>query len=378
MYNNKLLNMKKMFFAACAAAIALFACTPTAKEFKLSGAGFPETFNGTYAKVFDIDEKVIDSVLIENGVFEYKAPANDTVICMMMFGQTPMIFSHEAGDYTITYSTDESTNETILRRGGDANSSFMKVQEMQDKISELSNTVNKEAEELNALIGENEPSDKQLAQMNSIREKYFKESKEIYKSYYTEGSNTLIDWYAFAYLSQSMEPSEFVKSYDAAGSLIKNDKQMSEMYPSMLAAAKTGVGQQFVDYEMTNPAGETKKLSDFRVEGKYFLLDFFASWCGPCKVSMPIIAEVEKEFAKTLTSASIAVWESDSDGANYAQAVKDLKITWSTFQDAKSAGAELYGVIGVPTFILFSPEGEILVRGHDIKAVQNKLRELNK
>lgn len=370
--------MKKLFFALFAVAVAFTACTPGGKQFKLSGSGLPEALNGTYARIYDMDENIKDSVLIDKGAFEYVVPANDTVISMMLVGESSIVFANEAGDFTLTYTIDELTNAPKLRRGGEASSSFVRVQEMQDKLAEVRSTLNASAEELIAQIGEAEPTDEQLEQLDKIQEQYSMETKKIYDSYYTKGGNTLIDWYAFSYMAQSLEPAEFVEYYEASGSLIKNDKQLSQMYTTMQAAAKTGVGQQFVDYEMTNPANETKKLSDFRAEGKYFLLDFFASWCGPCKVSMPVIAEIEKEFADVLTSASIAVWEQDADGAAYAQAVKDLGITWPTFQDGISEGVKLYGVNGVPTFILFSPEGEILMRGHDIKAIQAKLRELNK
>lgn len=296
----------------------------------------------------------------------------------MVFGESHLVFANEAGEFTVAYSMDQTTGAPVLTRGGDSISSFMKVQEMQDKLSALRTTLNAAAEPIIAQIGDGEPNDEQMAQLNSIQEQYSNDAKQIYNTYFRKGGNTLIDWYSFSYMAQSLEPAEFVEYYEAAGSLIKNDKQLSQMYDTMQAAAKTAEGQQFVDYEMTNPAGETKKLSDFRAEGKYFLLDFFASWCGPCKMSMPVVAEIEKEFGSVLTSASIAVWESDDNGAAYAQAVKDLKITWPTFQDAKSEGAKVYGVNGVPTFVLFSPEGVILMRGHDIKAIQTKLRELNK
>ena len=113
-------------------------------------------------------------------------------------------------------------------------------------------------------------------------------------------------------------------------------------------------------------------------EGKPVVVDFWAPWCGPCKRSMPTLAEVEKQYSKILSSVSIAVWERDNDGAAYAEVVKTHKITWATMQDAQSKGVELYGVSGVPTFILFSPEGEVLLRGHDIDEVKAKLEELSK
>lgn len=371
--------MKKIVLSAIALALAFSACSKKADEFKLTGSALPETLNGTYAKIYDLDKNVRDSVLIENGAFSYVAPANDTLVGMLLIGETSALFANEVGDFTLTYSVDEVTGVPQLRRGGDANSSFMKVQEVQDKVSELKTTFNKSFDELLAEIGEAEPNEEQLTELENLQNGYMEGVKGVYSSYFTKGGNSMIDWYAFMMMAQSMEPAEYVENFEAAGSLIKNDEQLAQLFSINQAAAKTSVGQQFIDYEIVNPANETKKLSDFREEGKYFLLDFFASWCGPCKMSMPVIAEIEKEFGdKVLTSVSIAVFEQDADGTAYKNAVKDLNITWDSFQDAKSEGANIYGVSGVPTFILFSPEGEILMRGHDIKAIQAKLRELNK
>lgn len=371
--------MKKFILVSVAFALAMVGCKNEPKEFKLDGSGFPETLNGTYAVIFNRDYSPVDSVLIEDGVFKYVVPANDTVFNILKIDNSMALFAREAGDFTITYGEVDADGNPLLVRGGDANSSFMKYQEMEDKAEALRNTASKEIEDIMAKADTvTGPNAEEMVQITAIQTKYMEDNKALYLGYLNKGGNTLVDWSSFISLANSFTPTEFVEYYESAGEVIKNDKQLADMYPVMQAAARTDVGSDFVDYEITNPAGETKKLSDYRAEGKYFLLDFFASWCGPCQASMPIVADIEKEFASILTSVSIAVWEGDSDGTAYAKAVKDFKITWPTFQDSKSEGTKVYGVSGVPTFILFSPEGTIIARGYDIKAIQAKLRELNK
>lgn len=368
----------KLGVLASAMALLAIACQPNQKEFKLTATGLPEGINGTYAKVYDINNEVIDSVLIQNGGFVYTTPADDTVARTIMVGETPIAFSCEEGEYTLTQQTDEAGN-TNLVRGGKETSSFVKVQALNDEVA----AVNKKYTDLiNAKMatvpeGE-EPSEELINEINQLQSDFFKEYRAISEKYYTDGGNTILDYTAFSYLAGQYDDAEYVEHFDAAGSMIKNDKDLQARYNMAKAAVSTSVGGQFVDYEIVNPAGESKMLSEFREEGKYFLLDFFASWCGPCKRSMPTLAEVERQYSKILSSVSIAVWERDNDGAAYAEVVKTHKITWATMQDAQSKGVELYGVSGVPTFILFSPEGEVLLRGHDIDEVKAKLEELSK
>lgn len=368
----------KLGVLASAVALLAVACQPSQKEFKLTASGLPEAINGTYAKIYDANNEVIDSVLIQDGGFVYTTPANDTIARTLMVGDTPIAFGCEEGEFTLTQETDEAGNAKYVR-GGDANSNFVKLQALTDEVTTLNNKYTGLIQGKMATVPEGEePSEELVSEVNQLQDEFLKEYRVICDKYYTKGGNTILDYMAFSYLVSQFDDAEFVEQFDAAGSMIKNDKDLQARYQMAKAAVSTSVGGAFVDYEIVNPAGESKMLSEFREEGKYFLLDFFASWCNPCKKSMPTLAEVEKQYSKILSSVSIAVWERDSDGAAYAEVVKTHKITWPTMQDAQSKGAELYGVSGVPTFILFSPEGEVLLRGHDIDEVKAKLEELSK
>lgn len=364
--------MKKLSIALAAVALLASACQSKEEQFKLTVTGLPESANGTYAVIHDANDNAIDSVAIENGGFVYTAAANDTVAGTIVFDNTPFIFAYEPGEYTITKNADN----TYLR-GGDANSQFVKVQSFSDELKALTSKYEPQIQQLQAAYPDGQQmTDEDREKLYEIQENYSEEYKDICEKYITKGGNSIVDYIAFSTIAGQLEPDEFIEYYEAAGSLIKSDKDLATVYPVMQAAARTDEGGKFVDYQITNPAGETKALSEFRAEGKYFLLDFFASWCGPCQKSMPVLSEIQKTYSNILTTASIAIWERDTDGTAYAQAVKDHKITWSTMQDASSAGATSYGIMGVPTFILFSPEGEIIKRTHDINEIKSKLEEV--
>ena len=106
------------------------------------------------------------------------------------------------------------------------------------------------------------------------------------------------------------------------------------------------------------------KLSDYVGKGKYILVDFWASWCPPCRAEIPNIANVYKRFAgDQFDVVSIAVWDENEDSIS---AIKELGMTWNQILGGgRTQSAPLtrtYGIEGIPHIILFGPDGTILKR----------------
>ena len=144
-------------------------------------------------------------------------------------------------------------------------------------------------------------------------------------------------------------------------------------------AMNTVVGKKYIDFTMNTPEGETVKLSDFVGKNKYTLIDFWASWCGPCRQEMPNVVDAYKQFkSKGFGIVGVSL---DKDADKWKQAIKDLNITWPQMSDLKAwqcEGAKLYGVRAIPATVLVDQEGNIVardLRGEDIAA---KLEELLK
>lgn len=144
-------------------------------------------------------------------------------------------------------------------------------------------------------------------------------------------------------------------------------------------AMKTAPGQKYIDFSMNTPEGKTVKLSDFVTKNKYTLIDFWASWCGPCRQEMPNVVEAYKKFNKK--GFGIVGVSLDRDLDKWKQAIKDLEITWPQMSDLKAwqcEGAKLYGVRSIPTTILVDQEGNIIERNLRGEDIEKKLSELLK
>ncbi len=122
----------------------------------------------------------------------------------------------------------------------------------------------------------------------------------------------------------------------------------------------TAVGTMFKDFEV-ECEGKTQKLSDFVGKGQYVLVDFWASWCGPCRAEIPNLIDVYNKYKdRNLNVLGVTVSDrvEDSKGA-----IEELGINYPQILGANDwSVAEIYGVMGIPHIILFGPDGTILAR----------------
>ncbi|UYZ64018.1 AhpC/TSA family protein [Hymenobacter weizhouensis] len=134
-------------------------------------------------------------------------------------------------------------------------------------------------------------------------------------------------------------------------------------------------GEEAPDFTLPTVAGQSFTLSSLR--GKYVLVDFWASWCGPCRQENPRLRKLYGQYqSRGLEIVSVSV---DSDAGKWQKAVTQDQLPWPQVSDLKgwdSRPAQLYGVLAVPTTVLIDPNGRILSRNLRAEALEKRLAQL--
>ena len=141
---------------------------------------------------------------------------------------------------------------------------------------------------------------------------------------------------------------------------LENERQQKEYEAKMAEAMeKTAVGKMFTDFA-AEYNGKTQKLSDYVGKGQYVLVDFWASWCGPCRAEIPnLIAIYNKYKDKNVNVLGVAVGDKPEDTE---KAIAEMGVNYPQIINAQNSGADEYGIQGIPHVILFGPDGTILER----------------
>jgi peroxiredoxin len=154
--------------------------------------------------------------------------------------------------------------------------------------------------------------------------------------------------------------------------------QMKAQEASKKAEGATAIGAVAPDLSFTSPDGKAIKLSDLR--GKIVLVDFWASWCRPCRMENPnVVAAYNKFKDKGFTIYSVSL---DQDGGRWKEAIQQDGLSWpnhvSDLKGWQSEAARIYGVQGIPAQFLLDKDGKIVAKNLRGEQLEQKLTELLK
>lgn len=208
--------------------------------------------------------------------------------------------------------------------------------------------------------------DNVLDSITSFRQQYVKEHPSLLASG------------MFVYLLQDKLPvTEFEKLYLALHDDVKGSDILSGVPERIAAKKSTVVGKQAPSFTMNDTEGKPVSFSSFK--GKYVLLDFWASWCVPCRKENPYLVKAYQKYKdKNFTIISVS---SDSKAEMWKEAIQKDGLTWVHISDLsgiRNSVAKLYGVQPIPDNFLIDPNGTIIARGLHGEDVEKKLGEIIK
>lgn len=353
--------MKKLLFAFIAT-LVLASCS---KKENLIGTFPDDSQDGKWAYLYTSKNSnspflAVDSVLIKSNEFAFnRTDANDSTLAYIYvptFGDdysNKIFFINEKADVSIKI---EANGKSIVS-GGELNKTF----------NEFSHRTIELAEALAALINTDEQSEHKADSIMKIQSK-------VITNYLTPNMQKSIGEMLFIQMFPLIDDADKVE-------LVKHAKADYQEYVKLmmknLDTQVSHVGQKFLDIKSKTPDGKSISLSDYAGKGKVVLVDFWASWCGPCRNEMPFIVSLyEKYKDKGFEIVGVSL---DNEHTKWVDYIKSANMSWVQMSDLggwESNAARIYNVESIPYTVLIDKNGVIqgeFLSGMDL---EEKIQEL--
>lgn len=376
------MSMKK-FFLGLSIAVTLAvttACNETKPLIYSIKGTVPDSLNGKNVVLYacEIKESQIGTTVISHGRFEFSDTIQKPLVARVViedekrkeFGcvldEVPVVMNFDGKEFQVTgsYRTNALIEFYNIEEERIRNSKKQKY-----SLYDLLSRKNK------SLTEEERREMEEISKHNkAVYTKYIKNQEELLK----RNTDNVVGAYLFGRLYNGNGIEEDIVLQDSILSVASAEFLESPLVQRTLAAHNQRVGHTYSDFELPDKEGKMHKLSDVVGEGKYVLLDVWASWCVGCRMETPHVIEAYKKYHDRGFDVVMVSIDVDEGNSKWLKAMEKDSITDMGYQliDRDSKTRKIYGIASIPCSMLIGPDGKIIannLRNNDLEENLSKL-----
>ncbi|UPK71439.1 TlpA disulfide reductase family protein [Chitinophaga filiformis] len=341
-----------------------------------------------YLNIRRCGDNKLDSTEVKDGKFSFSGVlAEATIANLLLKVQEPPVQkdSQEApavdkndvltlfldkGDITIT--TEDSICKATVK-GSVANDDYHRLNGQLKDVNTRLDDLERQYRQL--YMAEDEEGMKKLEpQFDELAA----QQKQVMRDFLKNNSNSPIAIYVLnKYADYDINLAEIEPMFNKLGKNIRNTPGGKDFASGLEAAKKTAVGQPALDFAQPDADGRNVSLAAYK--GKYVLIGFWASWCGPCRAENPNVLKAYSRFRdKGFDVLSVSL---DDKREKWLAAIQADNLQWTQVSDLKgwkNDVAEKYGIRAIPQNLLIDPRGNIIAKNLRGDALEKKLEEVFK
>ncbi|MDR2271221.1 MAG: AhpC/TSA family protein [Sphingobacterium sp.] len=376
--------MKKLIITVIVSLVVSYASAQ--KGFSIEGK-LPGNHEGykvflRYSNPNGLKEFIVDSTYVKNGKFILKGTvASDMVsakLHMTAVGKEldPLDWKNyhklDQQEFMLQNTDFHVTGPNIKQAritGGPVQNDYLVLSDMVKPLKNKADAISKQMME-NAEAG-NREANKDLGPKYSSAAKAIEETEVNFIATHPNSFASLI----MISSQNGVENPNFEERFNKLSPRVRSLSLAKDLLAQFNAQKTVALGKHAIDFVMDDDSGNPVSFSSFK--GKYVLLDFWASWCGPCRAEMPFIHEIYQKYKdKNFEVVAVSI---DSKKEPWLKAIKEDNMSWVQLSDLKgykNDAALKYGVMAIPRNFLINPDGVIIaqdLRGEDIEKELNKI-----